>query len=82
MVSVYMEGNTTEALVDTMEKLHQLIQETRNRIGTQTDVILAGGISTAMTSCGEETTSRHRRQGEADPITNLIRNHALHSLLP
>jgi hypothetical protein len=52
MVSVYMEGSNTEALLDTMEKLRQLIQETCNRIGTQTDVILAGGISTAMTSRG------------------------------
>jgi hypothetical protein len=50
MVSVYMEGSNTEALLDTMEKLRQLIQETCNRIGTQTDVILARGISTAMTS--------------------------------
>ena len=47
-----MEGSNTEALLDTMEKLRQLIQETCNRIGTQTDVILAGGVSTAMTSRG------------------------------
>lgn len=34
VVSVYIEGNNVEALLDTVSKLHQLIQETRNKIGT------------------------------------------------
>jgi hypothetical protein len=44
VVSVYVEGNDTEAPLDTTCKLHQLIQETRNRIGTRVHVILAGNF--------------------------------------
>jgi hypothetical protein len=42
VASVYVEGQNEETLVRTISKLQQLIQETRNRIGTRVDVILAG----------------------------------------
>jgi hypothetical protein len=44
-VSVYVEGQNEEALLETVNKLHQLIQETRNRIGTRVDVTLAGDFN-------------------------------------
>jgi hypothetical protein len=45
VVSVYVEGENTAALLDTTEMLHQLIQETRTRIGTRVDVALAGDFN-------------------------------------
>lgn len=45
VVSVYVEGHNTEAPLDTASKLHQLIQDTRNGIGTRVDVILAGDFN-------------------------------------
>ena len=45
VVSVYVKGKDTEALQDTTGKLHQLIQETQNKIGTRTDIILAGDFN-------------------------------------
>ena len=45
VVSVYVQGNDTEALIDTTEKLRQLTEETRNRIGTRVDVIFAGDFN-------------------------------------
>jgi hypothetical protein len=35
VVSVYVEVQDEEALLDTTSKLHQIIQETRGRIGTR-----------------------------------------------
>jgi hypothetical protein len=46
-VSVYAEGQNEEALLDTISKLHQLIQETRNRVGTRVDVVVAGDLQPA-----------------------------------
>jgi hypothetical protein len=47
VVSVYVEGQNEEALLDTISKLHQLIQETRNRVGTRVDVVVAGDLQPA-----------------------------------
>jgi hypothetical protein len=80
VVSVYVEGNDTGALLDATHKLHQLIQETRNRIGTRVDVILAGDFNRHDQLWGGDDVSRER-QGEADPIIELMSEHALHSLL-
>lgn len=44
-VSVYVEGQSEEALGDTINKLHQLIQETRTRVGARVDVVLVGDFS-------------------------------------
>lgn len=44
-VSVYVEGQDEEALLDTTSKINQLIQETRHKIGTRVDVILAGDFN-------------------------------------
>ena len=45
LVSVYVEPHDAEALRDATCKLHQLIQETRNKIGTRVDVVLAGDFN-------------------------------------
>ena len=80
-VSVYVAGQDEEALLDSTNKLNQLIQETRNRIGTRVDVILAGDFNRHDQLWGGDDVSQER-QGEADPIIDLMSEHALHSLLP
>jgi hypothetical protein len=67
-------------LLDTIEKLHQLVQETRDRIGTRTDVILAGDFNRHDQLWGGDDVSP-RRQGEADPIINFMSDHSLNSVL-
>lgn len=41
MVSVYVKGKNTEALISTVRVLHGLIQRSRNGTGMHTDVVLA-----------------------------------------
>ena len=81
VVSVYAEGNNKEELLDMTLKLHQLIQGTRNRIGTRVDVILAGDFNRHDQLWGGDDVSPER-QGEADPIIDLMSENALCSLLP
>jgi hypothetical protein len=45
VVSVYVEGENTAALLDAIEMLHQLIQETRAKIGTRVDIVLASDFN-------------------------------------
>jgi hypothetical protein len=79
VVSVYVERNNVEVLLDTTSKLHRLIQETRNKTGSRVDVILAGDFNRHDQLWGGDDVSRGR-QGEADPIIDLMSEHALHSL--
>src|SRR2546423_12626968 len=81
LVSVYVEGKNRAALLDTIRKLHQLIQETRNRIGTRSDVILAGDFNRHDQLWGGDDIPL-ARQGEADPIIDFMSDHSLCSLLP
>lgn len=76
-----VKGNDAEALLDTICKLHQLTQETRNRIGTRTDVILAGDLNRHGQLWGGNGASL-ARQGEDDPIIDFMSDHSLTSLLP
>lgn len=80
MVSVYVEPHDAEALRDATCKLHQIIEETRTRIGTRVDVVLAGDFNRHDQLWGGDNVSRER-QGEADPIIDLMSEHALRSLL-
>ena len=80
VVSVYVEGENTAALQDTTEKLYQLIQETRIRIGTRLDVVLAGDFNQHDQLWGGDEVLQER-QGKADPIIDLMSEHALRSLL-
>jgi len=81
VVSVYIEPYYVEALLDTRSKLHHLIQGTRDRIGTRVDVILAGDFNRHDQLWGGDEISQDR-QGEADPIIDLMSDHALRTLLP
>lgn len=81
VVSVYVEGNNEEALRNTIHLLRQAIQETRNKIGTRTDVIVAGDFNRHDQLWGGDNISP-ARQGEADPIIDFMADHSLQSLLP
>ena len=81
VASVYVEGSGTDALSSAINNLHQVIQETRNKIGTRVDVILAGDFNRHDQLWGGDEVSQSR-QGEADAIVDLMSEYALHSLLP
>jgi hypothetical protein len=81
VVSVYVEPANVVALTDAVGKLHQLIQDTRHRIGTRVDVILAGDFNRHDQVWGGDEVSQSR-QGEADPIIELMSEHDLQCLLP
>jgi hypothetical protein len=81
VVSVYVQGKKTESLVSTLAKLHDVIQRFRDRRGRRTDVVLAGDFNRHdLLWTGDEVSAR--RQGEAEPIVDLMNEHALCSLLP
>jgi endonuclease/exonuclease/phosphatase family metal-dependent hydrolase/ribonuclease HI len=81
VVSVYVEPQDAEALRVAICELHQVIRETRSKIGTRVDVVLAGDFNQHDQLWGGEDVSRER-QGEADLIIDLMSEHALRSLLP
>ena len=81
VVSVYVEPQDAEALTVAICELHQVIRETRSKIGTRVDVVLAEDFNRHDQLWGGADVSRER-QGEADPIIDLMNEHALHRLLP
>ena len=66
VVSVYIEPQDAEALRVAIYELHQIIGETRSKIGTRVEVILAGDFNRHDQLWGRDNVSRER-QGEADP---------------
>jgi exonuclease III len=81
VVSVYIPGGDPQALRDTCNKLDEAITEVRRRAGTVVDVVLAGDFNQHDQLWGGEDVTMVR-QGEADPIIDLMIEHALSSLLP
>jgi hypothetical protein len=81
VVSVYVKGENTAALLDTTGKLHRLIQETRARIGIRVDVVLAGDFN-RHDQLWEVMMSHRKGKERRDPIIDLMNEHALRSLLP
>jgi exonuclease III len=81
IVSVYIRANDTNALSETMDMVRAAIQATRSRVGTRVDVILAGDFNRHDQLWGGDCIAP-TRQGEADPIIDLISEQALRSLLP
>ncbi|KAM4058185.1 endonuclease-reverse transcriptase domain-containing protein [Hirsutella rhossiliensis] len=81
VVSVYVEGQSTEALKSTTGLLHDLIQRFRQGSGARTDVVLAGDFNSHDLLWGGDDVSV-QRQGEAGPIIDLMNEHGLRSLLP
>jgi hypothetical protein len=43
--SVYVKGQNEEVLLHAVNKLDQLIRETRNRVSTRVDVLLSGDFN-------------------------------------
>src|ERR1700722_440036 len=78
IVSVYIPHGT-EALLEEIEQIRTLISTTRQRIGTRTDVVLAGDFNRHDQLWGGNDVTR---QGEADPIIDLMAEVGLRSLLP
>jgi endonuclease/exonuclease/phosphatase family metal-dependent hydrolase len=81
VISVYIEPQDAEALRVAIGELRQVIRGTRRRFGTRVDVVIAGDFNRHDQLWGGENVSRER-QGEADPIIDLMSEHALRSLLP
>lgn len=81
MVSVYVEPNNPRALRETTTTLDELIRRSRCERGVRTDVILAGDFNRHDQLWGGDDVSL-RRQGEANPIIDLMNEHSLCSLLP
>jgi exonuclease III len=81
VVSVYIESSNTAALPDAINKLNQLIQRARNGTSKRLDIILAGDFNRHDQQWGGDNVSPER-QGEADPIIDLMNEHSLESLLP
>lgn len=81
VVSVYVQGKDAEMLVAAMDILHGLIQSFRDGTGRRTDVVLAGDFNRHdLLWTGDDVSAG--RQGEAEPIIDLMNEHGLHSLVP
>ncbi|KAJ6437389.1 reverse transcriptase [Purpureocillium lavendulum] len=81
VVSVYVQGKDAEMLVSAMEMLHGLIRSFRDGTGRRTDVVLVGDFNRHdLLWTGDDVSVM--RQGEAEPIVDLMNEHGLCSLLP
>ncbi|KJZ69551.1 hypothetical protein HIM_11064 [Hirsutella minnesotensis 3608] len=80
VVSVYVEGKNDEALTSAMEMLRGVIDRFRNATGSCTDVVLAGDFNRHDLLWGGDEVST-RRQGEGQPIIDLMDDFGLCSLL-
>ncbi|KAM4058408.1 endonuclease-reverse transcriptase domain-containing protein [Hirsutella rhossiliensis] len=81
VVSVYVEGKNDEALASAMEVLRDVIDRFRNGTGNRTDMVLAGDFNRHDLLWGGDEVSA-RRQGEGQPIVDLMDDVGLCSLLP
>jgi hypothetical protein len=81
VVSVYVPGGDTQALRDTCENLRKAVTDARRGIGTEVEVVIVGDFNRHDQLWGGDEISLER-QGEADPIIDLMTELALSSLLP
>ena len=81
VVSVYVPGGDQQALRSSCNMLRKVIEDVRRNAGTVVDVVLAGDFNQHDQLWGGEDVTAER-QGEADPVINLITEFALNSLLP
>ncbi|KAM4061873.1 endonuclease-reverse transcriptase domain-containing protein [Hirsutella rhossiliensis] len=81
VVSVYVQGKNDEALTSAMELLRDLIDRFRDGTGNRTDVVLAGDFNRHDLLWGGDEVSASR-QGEGQPIIDLMNDFGLSSLLP
>ncbi|KJZ70299.1 hypothetical protein HIM_10306 [Hirsutella minnesotensis 3608] len=80
VVSVYVQGKNDEALTSAMELLRDLIDRFRDGTGNRTDVVLAGDFNRHDLLWGGDDVSPSR-QGEGQPIIDLMNDFGLSSLL-
>ncbi|PHH91538.1 hypothetical protein CDD83_84 [Cordyceps sp. RAO-2017] len=80
VVSVYVEGQSEEALLSAVRELHRLVEEFRSGARRRTDVLAGDFNRHDLLWGGDEITTR--RQGEAQPIIDLMNDHGFCSLLP
>ncbi|RKL00430.1 hypothetical protein BFJ70_g17447, partial [Fusarium oxysporum] len=78
--SVYVPGGDAQALQDICTKLRKAIREVRRRSGRAVDIILAGDFNRHDQMWGGDDVAVER-QGEADPIIDLMNDFMLRSLL-
>ncbi|KAG6996665.1 RNA-directed DNA polymerase from mobile element jockey [Fusarium oxysporum f. sp. conglutinans] len=78
--SVYVPGGDAQALQDICTKLRKAIREVRRRSGRAVDIVLAGDFNRHDQMWGRDDVSVER-QGEADPIIDLMNDFMLRSLL-
>ena len=81
VVSVYIPGQDPEALLQEIQRMEESIQSTRRRYGTRVDIVLLGDFNRHDQLWGGDDSSL-QRQGEADPIIDLMTAYSLQSLLP
>ena len=81
VVSVYIEGGDTAELSIARQLIGNLIRETRRKLGDRVDIILAGDFNRHDQLWGGNEIAP-ARQGEADPIIDLMNEFSLLSLLP
>ncbi|KYK54123.1 hypothetical protein DCS_06080 [Drechmeria coniospora] len=81
VVSVYVQGKNEEALTNAMELLRDVIDRFRNGTGRRTGVVLAGDFNHQDLLWGGDEVSVSR-QGEGQPIIDLMDDFGLSSILP
>ena len=81
VAAVYVPCNGAQALEGPIGLLGPMMGEVRKREGTRIDVILAGDFNRHDQLWGGDDVSP-TRQGEAEPIVDLMSDHDLLSLLP
>ena len=80
MASVYVEGGDAAALDDACDRLRKAISKVRQDAGTVVEIMIVGDFNRHDQLWGGDDVSL-TRQGEADPIINLMSEFALCSLL-
>jgi hypothetical protein len=80
VASIYVPGGDIRALTDTCEEIRSVVATTRRRIGTTVDIMIVGDFNRHDQLWGGNDVS-WERQGEADPIIDLMNELSLSSLL-
>lgn len=80
VASVYVPGGDAGALKDAYENIRRMVAKARRGTGTTVDVVIAGDFNCHNQLWGGDVSSE--RQGEADPIIDLMNEVGLSSLLP
>ncbi|KAJ6136773.1 hypothetical protein N7497_012326 [Penicillium chrysogenum] len=80
IASVYVEGGEASALSDACDRLRKAITNVRRDTGTVVEIMITGDFNRHDQLWGGDEVSLGR-QGEADPIIDLMNEFALSSLL-